>query len=494
MYSLNSHWRSEVHHITYAALCFIIAAAWFSVGYHHPDEHFQILEWFSYKTGNSPASDLAWEFEAKIRPALPVFIVYGFAKLFQLFGVSDPFTSIFLLRLITGVAAWYAIKKFYERFILHDESQGEKLLIAGLLFLTWFVPYLAVRYSYENVSSILLLLSLTFFADKIKTKDAKMPGAIFAAGVLAGLAFFFRFHIAFAFLGLGAWLLYHRTLFFKEWIALTAGGILAVISCLYLDYLWYEEWVITPVRYFTSNIVENKAAQWGVSPWWFYFEQFVLQAFPPVSLILLAGFLAAVRYNYKNPVIWMLIPFLLVHFIVGHKEMRFVFPVSSLFLYVSSIGIYRLKALFSSWKIAESLFTISIVVNIFLLFIRTSLPANELILYQKYLNQQAENQTVEIISIKKPVFSSAGLKMHFYKSGNVSETTLQNPELLNIYIQKSTTDAIFLVKPFNQMLPEAKGYIAEPVYSFLPDFMYRFNFNQWMERSNILVVYRITKT
>ena len=44
-------------------------ASYTSYGFHHPDEHFQILEWSNYFVGLVPdPSRLAWEYAAHIRP------------------------------------------------------------------------------------------------------------------------------------------------------------------------------------------------------------------------------------------------------------------------------------------------------------------------------------------------------------------------------------------------------------------------------------------
>ncbi|MEO6759288.1 MAG: hypothetical protein ABIO24_07520, partial [Saprospiraceae bacterium] len=48
--------------------------AWFSAGYHHPDEHFQLLELANYKLGGTTAAELSWEFRDRIRPGLQPWI------------------------------------------------------------------------------------------------------------------------------------------------------------------------------------------------------------------------------------------------------------------------------------------------------------------------------------------------------------------------------------------------------------------------------------
>ena len=45
-----------------------VVTAWFSVTFYFPDEHFQVLEFMSFKLGITPASSLPWEICALIRP------------------------------------------------------------------------------------------------------------------------------------------------------------------------------------------------------------------------------------------------------------------------------------------------------------------------------------------------------------------------------------------------------------------------------------------
>ena len=46
----------------------VAVTAWFSVLFYFPDEHYQVLEFLSFKLGITRASDLPWEFSARIRP------------------------------------------------------------------------------------------------------------------------------------------------------------------------------------------------------------------------------------------------------------------------------------------------------------------------------------------------------------------------------------------------------------------------------------------
>ena len=109
---------------------------------------------------------------------------------------------------------------------------------------------------------------------------------------------------------------------------LACGG--AVVSLLALGMLtdrWlYDEWTLTPVNYLRENILNENMLKFGTSPWWYYFTEPFTEGgyvYGPLALV------AAVWFFWRRPrhvVTWMLVPFLLVHFFLGHKELRFFFP------------------------------------------------------------------------------------------------------------------------------------------------------------------------
>ncbi|HOY95609.1 MAG TPA: hypothetical protein PK509_07725, partial [Catalimonadaceae bacterium] len=81
-----------------AALLMHIVAAWFSLGWQHPDEHYQLIEFARYLLGEFPADLLPWEFGAGMRPTFQVFLAAAFMKVTSFIGVADPFDVVFLLR------------------------------------------------------------------------------------------------------------------------------------------------------------------------------------------------------------------------------------------------------------------------------------------------------------------------------------------------------------------------------------------------------------
>jgi hypothetical protein len=89
-----------------------VVTAWFSVLFYFPDEHYQVLEFMSYKLGITQASDLPWEFSARIRPWFQPLLYFLIAKPLILLGLTDIFTITFVLRLATGLFSLTALALF----------------------------------------------------------------------------------------------------------------------------------------------------------------------------------------------------------------------------------------------------------------------------------------------------------------------------------------------------------------------------------------------
>jgi GPI mannosyltransferase 3 len=338
MVSVHPDYTTNPYYRKISRLSFIVfvVAAWFSTGYHHPDEHFQILEFCNYKLGNIPPDILPWEFNEQIRPALPVFIAYGVIRFLNAVGIEDPFLWAFVLRLLVAVVAWWIIRKLALILLDNFKTQaGQKFFFASI-FLLWFVPYMSVRFSSENLGAIIFLYAvylLLLFRDLPKGRQLL---ALFTIGFLLGTAFYFRFQVAFMIFGLGLWMVFIHKMKFNQLLFVFAGALMATGICIVIDYWFYGSWILSPFNYFRMNILNDVASGFGISPWWSYFHFYYVKAFPPVSIVLFLFFVYGILKNPKNLFLWCLAPFLLVHFMIGHKEMRFLFPLIFAFLYIAS--------------------------------------------------------------------------------------------------------------------------------------------------------------
>ncbi|WP_116105740.1 hypothetical protein [Lewinella sp. IMCC34191] len=308
-----------------AALLFFLAAT-FSVGHHQGDEHFQILEFAAYKLGIASADDLTWEFHERMRPALQPAMAYGIYRLFEVFGPVDPFGVSFVLRLLSGLLTLLVTTLLYFRY----HKVNPYAWWPFLLLFHWCLYYNGVRFSSENWGGLAAITGLLLFPLGVSDRNAYTPSggrSAILAGVCFGLAFLFRYQMALFVGGFYLWwLLFYRRQWSAVWMSMT-GGWLILLLCYPLTYWLYGEWTLPAWNYFAANLVAGKAAAYGTLPWWGYIELVFLRGIPPLGLLYV---LATGYYLYKygrDPLSWAVGVFLIVHSVIGRKDIRFLYPL-----------------------------------------------------------------------------------------------------------------------------------------------------------------------
>ncbi|MBX3164624.1 MAG: hypothetical protein KF900_09085 [Bacteroidetes bacterium] len=474
-----------------AALLLNSITAWFSVGSHHPDEHFQILEFANYKLGNAPAADMPWEFATKMRPAIQPFITYCFIKCLSFLNVSNPFTSVFLLRLVMGVLTWFVSCKLILLFISGFKTEKGKTMFILLSFFLWFMPYISVRYSSESTAA-LSFMAAVYFLLKPHTSNFQKNTSYLFVGVLLALSFFFRFQMAFAFMGLAIWLLVVQKINFKTAAIILLSFLFTCFVCVCVDKWFYSEWVFTPYNYYTENITKHAAANYGVEPWWYYFDLFFNMAAPPLSLVLLY-FLGAGLYKNKTHVFsFVLLAFVIGHSLVAHKEMRFMYPVTFVFIYLVSAGIDFYVPKIIHRKFFKLSFVLLVVLNSVLLLYRTFSPAQEAMLYYRYVYTAFQKPTT-IVSIGESMYLYAA-KINFYRSQNINEVVLKDETDLTDYLHNNNlTEVVVFKKNGSSENTFPAGYESKRIYSVFPEWLLKYNTNNWQDRANIWCIYELRK-
>jgi len=473
--------------------------AWRSEGYHHPDEYFQILEFANYRLCRTPADGLPWEFAAQIRPGLQPMLAFGAIRLCEATGISSPFDQAFLLRLLSG---WLCLALFFL-WAKHLESdglrQGTWLRLAALLL--WFVPYLSVRFSSENWSGLAFGSGLLLL---LSAAGKRHSGFLWfaAAGFLLGLSFFFRFQMGFALAGLGAWWVFRSwkpntralTPLWTSLAALLSGGALAAALGIWADAWLYGKPVFTAFNYFHANIVQDVAASWGTSPWWYYLLETFLTAVPPLSLVLLILLVLGVWREWKSALVWCLVPFVLAHTAVDHKELRFLYPMllPVLVLAVQGLGVWSTAGNIPARVIrsARIVWPVALGLNFLLLPLRSLLAAQDSAPYYRFLYDYAATQPgpVVVFSREKCLYESVGLPVYFYCSPNVQNHVVGAFQSGPLLAEPAPTRLI--LSP-NLTLPDTlHGLRTERIYTYFPDWILWFNLNDWQSRSRIWSVHR----
>lgn len=470
--------RFEEKYLLRVGLAVLLVTAFYSKGYHHFDEHFQILEFASLKLGNAYVEDMPWEYSTQMRAAVQPAFVVALHQSLDLVGIDNPFLIATLLRVFSGLSAFGIIIWLLKTF--RDEVCGQsyrKWFLPLSLFL-WFGVYNAVRFSSENLSALFFVAG---FCLALKNQNSLVK--FLAAGILLGISFLLRFQSGFMIAGILCWLLFIRK---EKWLPLIscgAGIIAAVLLGVLVDRWFYGEWVLSCWNYFNQNILLGKAAGFGVEPWWWYLKEVFLQGIPPFSLLYLAGALLFFYLKPKHPFTFILLPFLLVHFVVAHKEIRFLFPVIYFLPFMIAVAIEQIplnKKAFL-WKIFVKGFWLT---NFALLVVAMFRPADNTInLYETIYNNYREPATV-FYTDKNPYLRV--LNVHWYKRANLSIVKIDS-------VQQAASNNGNTVLLVTENLKDTDA-IQQPhrlVYRGLPGWLKHFNYNGWIDRTRFWYVYEL---
>ena len=304
------------------ALVVYFITAWNSHGYYHADEHYQIIEFAGIKLGTHNPSDLAWEYGAKIRSTIQPTLAYWVIASLKVFDVNNPYNQVFMLRLLSMLLAIITISYFISA--THNQFKNEtiKRVYYFLAYFLWFETVLSVRFSSEAWSGLFFLLGISFYL-----KNQKNTVTPFVVGLFFGLSFLFRFQIAFAIAGCVSWMLFINREKLTYAIKMGSIGIFILIAGFALDSWFVGETTFTIWNYFYKNIVEDVASGFGTSPWYFYMIKITTYPSFIIGAALLFSLGTLVIYDRKSLFLWSFIPFLILHSIIPHKEMRFLFPL-----------------------------------------------------------------------------------------------------------------------------------------------------------------------
>lgn len=465
----------------------LLVAAVFSAGFHHWDEHFQILEFAGWKLGLSPAEALTWEFGAKLRPALQPMLVVLLHKLLALFGTPDPFLLTMLLRVGTAALSFFGIVLLVCGQLRDNPALAEPVLRRWYLFLSfflWFGVYNAVRFSSEGLSTALFLIA---FVLVLHGRWRSTELRYLAAGLMMGAAFVLRYQTGLMIAGLLLWELFIRRTTIKH-VALAALGIMVFTAVgIVVDRWFYGTWTLTLWTYLAENLIEGKAAAFSTEPWWDYFAEILERGVPPFSLLYLLPPFVVFLFRRKDPLTWVVLPFLLVHMLIGHKELRFLFPLLGLLPLLIITGLAEIKARW--WprlteargvRIAAVVFA---VVQVPLLLVSMFKPADtEIALYRTVYRSFPDPITL-YHGGEHPYHRVADI--HFYLRPGLQVESWPGKDAV------PQGHVLFVGRAG---LPEGiSASDATVLYTSFPEWVLRFNIGGWVERTNKWTVWEVRK-
>ncbi len=475
----------------------LLITAHYSLGFYQSDEHFQILEFAALKLGLTEVAALPWEYEAKMRPALQPLIAFGVHK----FLGGNPWTVSFALRGLTALFYWFLVWGL-ARYVA--KSFPERLL--PLLFFFFFLHYAAlysgVRFSSESWSGLSVALAYLCYvrlngiswamqpADLAAFASAKNSAALstrywalayLGIGFLFGLSFLFRYQVGLLLLGFGLWLLFVKKETLLRLGLLLLGGSLALTLGVLADHWLYGEWVFAPWNYLRVNVLQGKAAEFGSEPWWYYFSAVFTRGIPPLSIVyILLPLFFFYRYP-KHPITWMWIPFLLAHFYLERKDVRFLFPLLPL------LPLLVFNPITTAWlqdqlfaqknRFVRSSLKILVFINLLVLLAIMFKPAVTELRVAKYLYTQ-HPQPIPMWMPAKDPWKIIQYEMRYYQHSDGWPNRIQAPSPRTYLLIEKTTK------------PSPAASSCKLLYHDLPAWVRHLDKFNWLEKTAWWHVYQ----
>jgi GPI mannosyltransferase 3 len=511
------NWRRFVFRWSLVSLLLIGLAAYNSYGFYQFDEHYQVIELVSYKLGKTPQNELAWEFRAQIRPWLQPAMYYAAAKALIGMGVENPFTLATAFRAISGMIGWLAVTSMMlTANVLFGAGRGRRLAVM-LLALLWLIPYLAVRTSSESLSGdfftfgvAALLLGSTVQEGQAATDRSRRsfsPWVAIVAGLCFGLAFEFRFQIAFAVLGVLGWVIYSSAERGRKRVGTIAlicsGGALMVLLGTCVDYWGYGRWTIVPWNYFHVDIVLGRPSLDSTAPAWWYFPIMNFNPLAPITLLWTSAMLVTwVRYP-RHIAAWATLPFFVAHSLVPHKELRYLFPLTLLatFLFVVALlpgtgtrprpvwmqAIWRRRR---SW-LAKSLVAFNLLGLGYACFVAREPSLN----FQHFLYDHYPDGCKMYVLGKdtRSPFENVGATMFFYRPPNFTCQRLRGDDELAMILRRGAGDFLVVRDRLANWSPtDASPADVRLIYRTYPEWVESCNFFNWLQNSKRFSLYTVS--
>lgn len=464
----------KTKYLIYAVIVYTITA-YFSLGHLHPDEYYQILEFAAYKLNLSSTPNLTWEFYQQIRPTIQSWIVIYLYKIFTFIHYDNPFILTFITRLASGILSIYAVYLFINTFKPQLKTTNKQLWFILLSLFSWLAVFNSIRFSSENISGKIFLIAFCLMLNPEYRKTVFMNLII---GLLLGISFITRFQVGFMIFGFIAWLFFIQKTSFKQLAIIITGIIISVIFGLYIDYLFYGNFVITPWNYFFANLIQGKAAEFSRDPWFFYLT---IAAFIPYGPLFIIASLYFIINRTKSPITWVMVPFILVHIIISHKEPRFLTPLISFmpFVILDSLQILNEKYNFTLNKRWIKINSIAWRVNLFAVVIVMFFPSAMQIRINKLMYDYKQPTTFYHIT-------GNGNMLTFYTRANLQTKQITSPQEAickdgeNCILALTCQESIKYGEPNGKLL-----------FSDCPSWLFKLNFNDWISRTPLYKIYEL---
>ncbi len=490
-------WEKQFQKFIFISLFFHLLAAYFSVGFYKPDEHFQILEFLNYKISGTGSEGLPYEFDKEMRAWVQPAFYYVIAKCLTFLGIKNPFTWAFVFRFVSSIIGWMSLALFGRCFFIWFPNSRVRSWALFLLTYLWWIPYLHARTSPENLSTSFFyfaLATITLYthspANGNMEREAEIPTGISCfAGFCCGLAFEFRYQTGFMTLGMMMWFLLIKKIPLRSLFFMGFSLCLAVLLGIFIDRWGYGHWSFPPWSYFTYNVLESHSADCGESPWWYYFYSIGKNGLPPLSIIIVFTTLIAWLRQPKHILTWSTVLFFVIHSIIGHKEDRFLYPMTYAavaFVFLSIPDSWLKKGTVDNYlkkKWVCLFIKITVGLNICLLIIASLVPSRTEVILHKHL-YRINPERLELYSMRQNPYRFNDIDFRFYAPREVIYHKVHDFNSLEQLLDRKPEPIIYL--HFSNWFTGETKFLenrCQVLYRSFPEWVNKLNVTNWISRT-----------
>ncbi|CBW25305.1 putative membrane protein [Halobacteriovorax marinus SJ] len=491
---INSDSKELFKKLLIFSIGFHILAVIFSEGFHRPDEHLGMLRYVFVKLGQYPIDELSWEYPVKIRNWVQPGLYYFLLKPFYTLGLTNPFILTFILRLVTSAFSFYTLYRFSifsKSFLKSTQSQNfANILFYGL----WFFPFIHARTTAENFGMNVFAIALMLLVEKSHIQNVREAKATLlnkkssipvlqsiVGGFLLGMSVNFRIPLAPMPFFLILWLYLFGDIKLKSILLILSGTLISILFTIGFDTWGYGEITYSTWNYLYQEFTRNVSSGFGTSPWYYYISKTFSKGVPPFSIAIILAFLTLWLKYPKNILTWITLPVFALHSAIGHKELRYIFPLT-IFIPIVCAFIFEKYSHYLNAKWLKKVFSLCIVVNLIFLFISSLKPAYTPIDIYKFLYKKSDriNTLYTYKNHQRDV-------LKIYLKNNIKFITLNSDEETEkaILSEKETWFLVEKISDFNFF--EMKSCVQE--FSTYPNWFTNM-FKKVLKRSKAWTIYR----
>ena len=299
----------------------------------YPDEIFQTLEpAFRMATGQGLVT---WEWREGLRSPLFPALLAGPIALASALGLGPEVFLPVIAGLLSLLSTAVVAAAFMIGWKLHGRSGA---LICGWLCAFWpdLVYYGPKTLTEAQAGNLMVLAAWTGWYARSRRHGPPF-GLPLVTGLLLGLAFCFRFHLApaLAIVACGTAGFDWR----RRWPMLALGALVPLAAMGTLDAVFWGAPFASLWRNVDVNLVQGVSKQYGVEGAGWYVQALVLR-WHIVTLAMAVTFVLGLRSAPGLAALAVVV--LLSHSLVAHKELRFIYPAIPPLVIVCGVGTARL--------------------------------------------------------------------------------------------------------------------------------------------------------